>query len=270
MKLLTTRTFYGLKPLEAEDIDFFLTTPDHERGGAYSYEIRRQVYARALAKNIQTQLTPKEFDELGRYWQKAFLQPWPQVSSTFRQNWCQTYQARAGSQHLKWAHVTQGSPVSDPSPAEPGQLIVLKVDWDLPDAVICEMFKRSLKEGRPKMVVQNEYPVEIQEKMRPRAALTERQESHGQLLRAIACQRIFDLRGSQSPEVFAAEFLDDKLPKGQDALTLRRIDDSKEKYRALEECFEIESHGYESPDYTKNEAIDERKHLGFSLRYPAS
>lgn len=260
--------FYGLKGIDEGDIDFFVTTPTSEQGGAFYYEMHRQVYARALANHLQTNLETVDLNELRKYWQKIYHSPWGQISRQRKRNWTQNWITRAGTRSLAWAHVQRGTPTPDPSPGEPGKLVTLKIDWDRSDAEICELFKRSLKIGRPKMVVVNEEPVVVQEKMRPRPPLSERQESMRHLLRAIACQRIFDLRGGKSPEEFAGEFLDDKLPDGQDALTSRRIDESKERYRAMEAQHKIVSHGRQTQSYTGNEDVKPGKHLGFSLEFP--
>lgn len=316
MKSLSDRTFYGLAPLCENDIDFFLTTPSKERGGAYIYEMYRQAFVRAIGGKFLGTLTgppimtvvreedseegdsfnfgpPIDFAKLReswepelktswpefpsllpKFWASNFKSPWNTLAAEARNRWVKEWKKRDDTNHIRWTHTIAGALVEDPDRYMSGNLVVMKIDWDLSDTQIIKLFGRSLRNGRPKTSVlptKNGFRlIDDTEPMRPRNPISERRESVDTCLRAIAMQRIFDLRGSDAPEEFAAAFTDGKLPKKDQVLiTHRRIDDGKEFYKKLERATGIEDLGWSTFDDASLPHPHEREHQGFRLVHAA-
>ncbi len=178
-------SLYGLRDLEPEDFGFAWNTPKSEHDGCYAYELHRQVGARLIC-HPKTHNPVEGTEQLRQAWVREFAKPWPQLSSAEKAAWKSTYKT---THPILWTQA--GMWISDPAPDMPGELRVMKFDFDLSDAELMKRFRETLPSLR-----NGHMPIRA------------KTETAKDMLSAIAAQRLFDCRGDEATMNFVEAHTD--------------------------------------------------------------
>lgn len=172
----TNFNFYCGLPLTLQDIVFPWLCGESEAGGCYAYEMRRQIYARALSSRRKSADSAR-ISQLRKFWLKNFSLPWQSLGQANRLKWhklhSSKFQGERTSLRIPIWRAEAGQ--KDPRPNWPGQIYSVKLDWDLSPDDLVQRFANEVTRIHPRPKMRS---------LTTKDALT-----------AIAAQRILDLHG---------------------------------------------------------------------------